>query len=398
MGEPTESGSPGLTPLRVERLAPANGPPASPAPPPAGSAVPASPGPGAPAIEAEIVALRFLLAAADDPSVQKRVLHGSPLALVTPPRPGTQERALLRFPRPAWLDRRSERVTFPARGPDPFQGLPGSVGEGRPDLEVLLVAPGRPLAFGETAPPPADWEAWVRSGTSEPGLRVHLGTGFAQAAPVAASAAPGGAPRYLESAEVLLLAGKRAVLVAPPATREGWLLAVAAFAFLEGELVRLERETAVVYALEAGKITERLATPAAEERDREPEHLAYVARLQRVRRELALLEPVLDEAPRDLAPAARAVFGLLGEHGAVAARLAALDDRLEVLEDQGEVVGERLLELGISRRGERVEWLIVWILVLEVLVMGVEAYLALKSYKLEAKNATASGTSGSEKG
>ena len=282
-------------------------------------------------------------------------------------------------------------MTLPESGPPPALAGTRATGARPADLEVLLVhAPGA-LAFGETPPPPVDWESWIHASPLKSPhaiVRVNLrGNLFA------ASVAPGSGPRYQESVETFLLGRGRAVLVASPATQGGWLATLEAFAFLEGNLTRLEGETTRIYAGPAEGFSRLLDSPDKCER-REPEHLEHVQNLQRARRELALLEPVIAGAPEDLAGHERTLFMLLAENHAIFRRLEALDDRLEVLEDQSEVVGERLLELGVARRGERVEWLIVLILLVEVLVMGVEAYLALKSYKLEARSTPASDTSG----
>jgi hypothetical protein len=284
-------------------------------------------------------------------------------------------RRLFRVPRPAWVSRQSSAVSFPATGPPPDLRSGAKA-----DLEVLIVPPPRSLEFGESPPPVTDWERWLAPPGSPEATTVRVSL---RGTLLAAALTPGGAPRYLESSETLLLRGGRAVLVAPPETRAGWLDAVEAFGFLERELTRLEREVAGAYANEAEGFADLLAPPSARAQGREGALLAYAARAQRQRREFALLEPLLDEPPEDLSLPERQLFALLGENHAIERRLRALDDRLEVLEDQSEALGERLLESGLARRELRLEWLIVVILALELVGVVVEAYVALKSYKLE---------------
>jgi hypothetical protein len=241
----------------------------------------------------------------------------------------------------------------------------------------LLAPPPRPLAFGESPPPPDEWERWIAAAPLAAGegiVRVSL-----RGAPVAGTSQPGEPARYLESTDTLLLGSRRAVLVVAAEKRESWLETVLAFAFLERELARLERATQSFFLREAEAVSASIA-PAAES-PREEVHLERWRRLHGLRRDFSLLEPLIEEGPIDLALAQRQLLELLAENRFIERRLEALDDRLEVLQDQAENAGERMLEVGLAHHSLKVEWLIVAILALELLFMAVEAYLSLKSYK-----------------
>ena len=155
-------------------------------------------------------------------------------------------------------------------------------------------------------------------------------------------------------------------MTAPPGDLEPCLAALADFAFYEGELSRLEAETAAGWAqAEADSpLMGRADRSGAARQDAVAARCAAVA-LWRLG--AAQLEPHLVAAPGDLGRRLR-------EAADVETRLETLDGQIEVYEYIYELACQRISDYRHFHREYVVEVLIVVILAIETAMLAVEAY------------------------
>jgi hypothetical protein len=166
----------------------------------------------------------------------------------------------------------------------------------------------------------------------------------------------------------------RAVVQARPDRRADVLAALAEFAFYEAELRALE---AAVEAHEAQAQQDSAIAHKVRQRDRKnwPRVAATIEQLTRLRLDHARLAPRLAKGSRALPPEARRLVTRLLRKADASARLAAVGDRLEALEDLYEGANDRVADYRWYRNGHRIEVLIVVLLVIEAVVMSFELYL-----------------------
>jgi hypothetical protein len=170
------------------------------------------------------------------------------------------------------------------------------------------------------------------------------------------------------------------VVVHASADRFDDLLAgLADFAFYEGELRTLER------AVEAGEATAVADTARAyriQARDREhwPRFAALIEHFGNMRLTLVRLEPRLAKGSRSLPPQARWLMKRLLAKADVETRLESFSNRLEACEDLYEGATDRVADYRWYRTGHRLEWGIVFLLLLEVALMGADLYIRYLEY------------------
>lgn len=249
--------------------------------------------------------------------------------------PASGEAVRCRFtePRPiAAVEASSELAALPVgdSGPEPFD-----------DLFVIV-------AFTRL---PADLEAKVKSWLS-------------QAVPPVVVKIESGAIRWRPGRAVIECADAES----NPAGMEGLLDALAGFAFLEGELRRLERALIPFEASAPGDVplAYRIRQSAHATWDRLGETVEALAVL---RLTFARLEPLFSAPPRSLAPEARRAATLLASRSRVPARLESLSNRLEALEDLYEGAVDRITDFRWYRKGEILETTIIVLLAVEVALL-----------------------------
>lgn len=163
----------------------------------------------------------------------------------------------------------------------------------------------------------------------------------------------------------------RAVLECSAANSESLLAAVIGFAFLEGELRRLEQEL-LPYEISApadAAIAYRIERSSRAEWERLAQTMKHLSLL---RLTFARLEPHLASPPRTLdLEGRRAAAGLVARSG-VRARLESFGNRLEACEDLYEGAVDRITDFRWYRKGEILETIIIVLLVLEVILMGLQ--------------------------
>ncbi len=194
------------------------------------------------------------------------------------------------------------------------------------------------------------------------------------------SAVSGTAPTVdlLMRSERVLWRPGRAALFGAPERCEELLPGLIEFAFYEGELRKLERELEAHWpAAEAdAELTHGVGRAELGRQSRIDDITAAMTR-RRIR--FARIEPCLEKASIGLPGPARRLAGELGQQAEVVDRLRSLDDRLEVFEDLYELANDRLTEFAYFSREFRLELWIIVLLVLEVIVMGVDAWLTYRS-------------------
>jgi len=165
----------------------------------------------------------------------------------------------------------------------------------------------------------------------------------------------------------------RALVTASPGDLEPCLAALADFAFYEGELRRLEAETAAGWAqAEADSpLMGRADRSGAARQDAVAERCAAVA-LRRLR--AAQLEPHLVAPPGTWGEAACDLGRRLRDEADVETRLEILDGQIEVYEYIYELACQRISDYRHFHREYVVEVLIVVILAIETLMLACEAY------------------------
>jgi hypothetical protein len=180
----------------------------------------------------------------------------------------------------------------------------------------------------------------------------------------------------LRSERILWRPGQ-ALMIGPPERLQEVLPGLIEFAFYEGELRKLERETEADW--EAAEVdvylTHSVNVETLERRAHVDEMTLHVTR-RRMR--FARLEPCLEKASISLPGPARRLATELAMQAEVIDRLGWLDDRLEVCEDLYELANDRLSEFTYFNREFRLEFWIIVLLVAEVVIMSVELWLTIR--------------------
>src|SRR5262245_15065462 len=166
----------------------------------------------------------------------------------------------------------------------------------------------------------------------------------------------------------------RALVLGRVQDPEALLDALTAFTFYEGELRLLERNLEV---READALADVGRAYKIRFRDRKhwPRFVLMIEELSRMRLTYARLEPRLAGGWRTLARGPRRLLSRLLRKANVAARLKAFGDRLEVCEDLYEGASDRVADYRWYVGGNWLEIGIIFLLSLEVVLMGVEIYL-----------------------
>jgi hypothetical protein len=178
----------------------------------------------------------------------------------------------------------------------------------------------------------------------------------------------------------------RALVQCKADRREDIVAALTDFAYYEGELRALEE---AVEARETQAQADVAFAHRIRQRDRRhwkrfKELIEYFSQL---RLTYARLEPRLAKGARTLSPAARQVMTRLLKKADVEARLEALNDRLEAMEDLYEGANDRVADFRWYRDGHLLEVAIVVLLLIEGLVMSADMYIRYLEYQVDPKAA-----------
>ena len=166
----------------------------------------------------------------------------------------------------------------------------------------------------------------------------------------------------------------RALFQGAPERMDEALAALAEFAFLEGQLRRLERDLDADTVVAQGDValTHSVTSPDLARR----EHVNDMTRRTTARRlYLPLLERSLESPSADLSGSARRLLAELGNQADVADRLESLEDRNEVIYDLYELANDRLSEFGYYRSEWWLELWIIVILLAELVGIGLELWM-----------------------
>jgi hypothetical protein len=171
----------------------------------------------------------------------------------------------------------------------------------------------------------------------------------------------------------------RAVVHASADRFDGVLAGLADFAFYEGELRTLER---TVEAGEATAVADTARGYRIQARDREhwPRFAALIEHFGSMRLTVVRLEPRLAKGSRSLPPQARWLMNRLLAKAGVETRLESFSNRLEACEDLYEGATDRVADYRWYRTGHRLEWGIIFLLLLEVALMGSDLYIRYLEY------------------
>ena len=166
----------------------------------------------------------------------------------------------------------------------------------------------------------------------------------------------------------------RAVVDLTGAARDDVLAALAEFAFLEGELRRLEAEMDAREAPAADDVT-RSQTIDRRDRAHWPRFRAAIEAFARMRLTFARLAPRFSEAASGPGPPSHRLASRLLRHARAEARADALDARLEACEDLYEGANDRVADAKGWHDGFIMELIIVLLLLLEVVLLCVDLVL-----------------------
>lgn len=160
----------------------------------------------------------------------------------------------------------------------------------------------------------------------------------------------------------------RAVLLCEPEMTESLVAAVVEFAYYERELRRVESEIAAGWPeIERDKALAFAVTNA------DLKHSAALgermAKTFQRRINFARVEPHLYTPDAKLAAPAQKLGGELREQADVEARAEIVDGQLEVFEHIYEMASQRMGEHRAASEGHFIEWIIIWILAAEAILM-----------------------------
>jgi hypothetical protein len=171
----------------------------------------------------------------------------------------------------------------------------------------------------------------------------------------------------------------RAVIRAAADRHADLLHAVIDFAFYEAELRGLER------AVEAGEVNAAADTARAyriqpQDREHWPRFATLIEHFGRLRLTYVKLAPRLAKPSRTLPTEARRIVARLLAKADVPARLEAITERLEACEDLYEGATDRVADYRWYRTGHRLEWGIIFLLIMEVALMSADLYIRYLDY------------------
>ena len=171
----------------------------------------------------------------------------------------------------------------------------------------------------------------------------------------------------LHGAQIAWRPGRASILAASDRIQP-LLLALVEFGFYEGELRKLEEETDGAWAdLESDTPLAYDVTPDDLER-----HEQFGRRMERTlkrRIRFARIETPLCETRPGLGASAADLGDRLREKARIETRMETLDGHLEVFEHIYEMAGQRIGETRASRKEQKLEWLIIVLLGIEVLML-----------------------------
>jgi hypothetical protein len=178
----------------------------------------------------------------------------------------------------------------------------------------------------------------------------------------------------------------QAVVCGAASAQDDALAALTDFAFYEGELRALE-------AAVAAHETQAQADVALAHRPRDRKHWPRfqrtIERLSQMRLTFARLEPLLAGGSRTLPPEVRRIVSRLIRKADVEARLEALNDRLETLEDLYGGANDRVADYRGWHTGHLLEIGIIVLLLIEGAVMSSELVLHYREFQRDKATAAA---------
>ena len=166
--------------------------------------------------------------------------------------------------------------------------------------------------------------------------------------------------------------------------REDILTALTDFAFYEGELraLELDLEAREPQAREDVARTYAVGSRACRHGARLKATMEHFAQM---RLTFARLEPCLAKGARSLPVEARRLIAHLLHKADVEARLEALSDRLEAMEDLYEGAVDRVADHRMYRHGHWLEVIIIALLMLDVVLISGDMYIRYLDYKVDVK-------------
>jgi len=171
----------------------------------------------------------------------------------------------------------------------------------------------------------------------------------------------------------------RAVLRAPADRFDEFVAGLTEFAFYEGELRTLERAVEVGES-DAAADTVRAFRIRPADSKHWPRFESLIEHFARLRLTFARLKPRLAKPSNSLKAETRRLVNRLLMRADVPARLEALSERLEACEDLYEGAIDRVADYRWYRTGHRLEWGIIFLLLLEVALMSADLYIRYLDY------------------
>jgi hypothetical protein len=165
----------------------------------------------------------------------------------------------------------------------------------------------------------------------------------------------------------------RAIIRGPAADVDELLAALIDFAFFEAELRALE-EIVESREPQASEDVGRAYRVSRSDRAHWPRIGETIEQLAQARLTFARLEPMFTRASNSLSPVGRRLMSQLSAQSDAEARLEALTDRLEALEDLYEGANDRIADLRGWHDGHVLEVIIIILLILEILLMSGDMY------------------------
>jgi hypothetical protein len=171
----------------------------------------------------------------------------------------------------------------------------------------------------------------------------------------------------------------RAVVRADSEHCDDLITALVEFAYYEGELRALERGVEAVEVNSAAD-TARAYRIRPQDSEHWPRFASLMEQCGRLRLNYVRLAPRLAKPSRSMSPEARRVVARLLAKADVPARLEAISERLEACEDLYEGATDRVADYKWYRTGHRLEWGIIFLLIMEVMLMSADLYVRYLDY------------------
>ncbi len=239
-----------------------------------------------------------------------------------------------------------------------------------------FVRPHPAYAIKDLATPPPTPASWPEPIDFLEVIRVNRVTAASDAdvvqwlVPPTHPAAPLPIEIELEGCTLLWRPGRAVLTGQDKATREA-LAGLLEFAFLEGELRRLDAHLSPIESAAPADV--RFAYQVRQEHsDAWPRLGTVMETLAGLRLRYARLEPLFDRPADSLSKTARRAFARLCARTGVADRLEGVTNRMEACEDLYEGAVDRAADYRWYRRGNRLEVTIVILLLIEAVLMAGE--------------------------